>query len=315
VHALARSSHSCELVASLGAEPVRGDLQDQDSMEKGMRGCDVVFHCASALGIGSDDEKMLYKDNVEGTSNVLKAAVKAGVKRIVYTSSLTVQFDGTPLVNVDEEYPIPQPLLTYYATTKLLSEKIILESKEIEGVIVRLPLVWGGGDSIFPGLVKMTQRGIWLFPGGGYEKISILNVMNATAGLVAVAEKGRAGQVYNLCDDEVPTFRELFTARLRGAGCSSWLVGNSWFPRTLPTWLSLVLVFVLELVWRVLHLPGSQPIPREGVYICSNEFTANSQKVRKETGYRPVLNWNEGLVQEAAWIRGVMAKSKQPHKL
>lgn len=285
-----------------GAEPILGNLQNNGALEAGMEGCDIVFHCASTLGVNIDDHELLYRDNVTGTHNVINAALKSGVQRLLYVSSVTVLFDGTPLVDADEGAPLAVKPVSYYAETKAMAECAVLGTAGLEVLVVRLPVVWGGGDSILPGLVRMARHGLWVWPDAGRHLISSLHVLNASAGIIMIGQKGIPGQIYNLCDDTRPTFKGLFIARLRNAGCASWQIGDSVFSRNFPAWIFWVLVVVCEFLWRVLHLPGAPPIPREGIAIASNEMTVRDNKARK-LGYKAIVNWEEGLVHEGKWIR------------
>lgn len=269
-----------------------------------MEGCDVVFHCASSLGVNIDDHELLYRDNVKGTHNIINASLNTGVRRIVYISSITVLFDGKPLISASEDLPLPKEPVSYYAKTKADAEHAVLNTRGIEALVVRLPAVWGGGDSILPGLVRLARRGLWVWPDAGRHLISSLHVVNASAGIIVIGEKGVPGQIYNLCDDDTPTFRELFRSRLQGAGCAPWQIGDAVISRNFPPWILWILVVICEVLWRYLHLPGAPPIPREGIAIASTEMTALDEKARK-LGYKAVLNRKAGLDHEGKWIRGV----------
>jgi nucleoside-diphosphate-sugar epimerase len=305
VRALVRSQASSEVVSAIGAEPVIGGLHDVLALENGMKGCEIVFHCASSLGVNIGDDDVLHRDNVVGTHNVINAAIKVDVKRLVYVSSLTVQFDGSALVSADESLPIPSQHPSYYATSKAEAERAVLSAARIETIVVRLPAVWGGGDSILPGLVRMARRGLWVWPDAGRHLISSLHVINASAGLILLAERGHSGQIYNICDDDTPSFRELFNSRLKNAGCKPWQIGDAVFSRNFPPWILWILVVVCEILWRYLPLPGTPLIPREGIAIASTEMTANDSKARK-LGYKAVVNRELGLIHEGQWIRSVM---------
>src|SRR5207344_1998522 len=95
VRALARSETSAERVAELGAEPVRGDLGDRDSLAAGAAGCGVAFHLAAHLGEWgpwADFER----GNVEGTENALAASAEAGVRRFVHCGTEAALMAGSP---------------------------------------------------------------------------------------------------------------------------------------------------------------------------------------------------------------------------
>jgi nucleoside-diphosphate-sugar epimerase len=84
VRALARSESAAARVRELGAEPVRGDLEDRVALEYGAAGCDVAFHCAAKVDDWGTPEEF-ERLNVYGTQNAIDACVAAGVRRFVHT--------------------------------------------------------------------------------------------------------------------------------------------------------------------------------------------------------------------------------------
>src|SRR5689334_16050243 len=105
VRALARSEKSETAVKDCGAEPVKGDLDTVEAMQRGMEGCDWVFHSAAHTEEWDTDEAF-WRSNVVGTDNVMAAARGARVRRFVLISSEAVLADGNPLVDVDETTPL-----------------------------------------------------------------------------------------------------------------------------------------------------------------------------------------------------------------
>src|SRR5947209_20533224 len=88
VKALVRRSSRIDNLASLDVEPVIGDLQDLDSLRQAIKGSELVFHVAADYRLWSRDPKELYKSNVEGSLNILRAAKEAEVGKVVYTSTV-----------------------------------------------------------------------------------------------------------------------------------------------------------------------------------------------------------------------------------
>src|SRR5579863_2221849 len=90
---LVRSSSNLRNLEGLKAETATGDLRDARSLDKGIAGCDAVFHVAADYRLWVKDPEEMYRSNVEGTRAILEAARKNGVRRLVYTSSVaTVGF-------------------------------------------------------------------------------------------------------------------------------------------------------------------------------------------------------------------------------
>src|SRR5438094_10316651 len=88
VRLLVRPNSNTKNIADLKADLVIGDLRDPVSLEKGIAGCDVIFHVAADYRLWVRDPDEMYRANVEGTQSILEAARKNGVRRIVYTSSV-----------------------------------------------------------------------------------------------------------------------------------------------------------------------------------------------------------------------------------
>jgi sterol-4alpha-carboxylate 3-dehydrogenase (decarboxylating) len=82
----------------------------------------VIFHCATAAPAAENtgNRQMMHDVNVTGTQNVLAAAVRHGVPKLVYTSSASVVFEGRDLIGVDESAPYATKPLDYYTSTKVL---------------------------------------------------------------------------------------------------------------------------------------------------------------------------------------------------
>ena len=125
VRALARSRSSADSVAALGAEPVRGELGDPESLRAAATGCDVAFHAAAKVeDFGPWEE--FERDNVQGTRNVAEACAAAGVSRLVHVSTEAVLIAGDPLVGVDETAPLRTDSRAPYSRSKALAERALL---------------------------------------------------------------------------------------------------------------------------------------------------------------------------------------------
>ena len=135
VRALARSKGSEDALAALGAEPVRGDVLDLGSLTEAMRGCSSVFHAAGVNAMCLRDPSDMLRTNVEGSSNVVRAAADAGVGRVVYTSSSSAI--GEPRHTIGrEDSPHRGSYLSAYERSKHLAERRVFELSRTLGVEV-----------------------------------------------------------------------------------------------------------------------------------------------------------------------------------
>ena len=127
MRALVRDPRAAEALAELDVEPVQGDLRDPDSLARAVAGCGVVFHVAADYRLWARDPEEMYRSNVDGTRNLLSGRAKAGVERVVYTS--TVGCIGIPKDGIgDEETPVAlEEMAGPYKRSKFLAEQVALE--------------------------------------------------------------------------------------------------------------------------------------------------------------------------------------------
>jgi nucleoside-diphosphate-sugar epimerase len=294
VRALARSDAALSVVERLGAEGVRGDLDDGAALQAGMAGCDVVYHLAARTNDWGRYEDA-YRANVAGTEHTLAAARAAGVPRLVHvsTEAVLVGAGSPPLVNVDESRPRPQRPLGLYALTKGLAEERVLaaNSPELATVIVRPRLIWGTGDTtVLPPLSQAVRAGAFVWFDGGHYLTSTCHVANVCEGLLLAAERGRGGEIYFLTDGAPVEARTFLTALLRTQGLTP---GN----RSVPSWLARAVAGGAEGVWRLLRLRAELPLTRFRVRIIGEEVTVSDAKARRELLYQAKVTREEGLAE------------------
>jgi nucleoside-diphosphate-sugar epimerase len=290
VRALARSEGSAAKVAALGAEPVRGDLDDQASMRAGAEDADVAFHAAAHLGewgTPADFERA----NVQGTRNAVEASRAAGVRRFVHVGTEAALMAGRPLVQVGEDAPLRPDSKALYSATKAQAERVVRDANgdELETVVVRPRLVWGAGDTtILPSLVEAVEKGRFAWIGGGRHRTSTTHVDNVIHGLLLGAERGRPGGVYFVTDGEPVVFREFVTELLGTQGVTP---GD----RNVPAPLAHAMATGAEGVWRTFRLGGSPPLTRLAYWLSAQECTIDISRARQEIGYEPVRTIAEGM--------------------
>jgi nucleoside-diphosphate-sugar epimerase len=139
VRALSRSDAAIKTVQQLGAEPVRGDLDNVEALRRGMSGCDVVFHSAAKVEDWGRYEDF-YRANVSGTENVLRAARAMSVRKFIHVSTEAVLAGGPPIHNADETWPRAKNPLGLYPLTKGLAEERVLAADSPELITVIVPL-------------------------------------------------------------------------------------------------------------------------------------------------------------------------------
>jgi nucleoside-diphosphate-sugar epimerase len=291
VRALVRSERSAEAVRALGAEPVRGDITDVDSIRAGAEGASHAFHAAAQVGEwGTRDE--FVRDNVQGTENVLAGTRGAGAGRFVHVGTEAALLDGQPLVNVDESEPLRPDSRALYSSTKAMAEQAVRQANvdgSFETVVVRPRFVWGPGDTtVLPALVEAVRSGQFRWIGGGHHRTSTTHVDNAVEGLWLGATKGAPGAAYFVTDGEPVEFRDFVTRLLATQGIDAPDGG-------LPLPVARAVAAAGEAAWRVLPLKGGPPLTRMALWLSSLECTIDISRARAELGYSPPVSIDDGL--------------------
>jgi nucleoside-diphosphate-sugar epimerase len=297
VAALARSDASASKVESLGATPVRGDLDDVAALEAGMRGCDTVFHAAAHTD-QFDPLDVHMRITTKGTENVLAAARRAGVKRFVHVSTEAVLADGNPIVRADETRPPPKRPLGAYPVTKGLAEQSVIAANRdgLETVVVRPRFVWGKGDTnLLPEFVDAVNAGKFGWIGGGHYLTSTVHVDNVIEGMLLAADKGTPGSIYFLTDGEPVEFRDFITKLLATQGVDA---GN----RNVPRWLARTAVTLTSWMKR-------PPLTKTAFALMAHEVTVDDSKARRELGYVGKKTIAQGLAEMEIGSRATMVSA------
>ena len=290
VRALARSDRSAAAVEDLGAEPVRGDLDDPASLAEGAAGCDVTYHLAAHLGQWGKREDFV-RGNVTGTENALEASRRAGVRRFVHCGTEAALLAGEPLVNADETLPLRPDSKALYSATKAEAEQRVraASGEGFEAVVLRPRLVWGAGDTtLLPEFVAAAESGKLAWIGGGRQMTDTTHVDNVVEGLVLAAEKGRPGEAYFVTDGEPIAFRDFVSELLATQGVEA-------PTRSIPSWAGAGLAAAGEGAWRLLPLGGEPPLTRLAYWLSAMECTIDISKATTELGYRPVIDRQSGM--------------------
>ena len=199
---LVRSTSNLRNLAGIKAETATGDLRDSSSLEKGMSGCDTVFHVAADYRLWVRDPAEMYRSNVAGTKAILDAARKNGVRRVVYTSSVaTVGFTGNGHP-ADEDSPVSlADMIGPYKRSKFMAEQLAMEAggSGMHVVVVNPTTPVGEQD------VKPTPTGRIVvdflkrrFPAYVETGLNLVDVRECAVGHVVALEKGRPGERYIL---------------------------------------------------------------------------------------------------------------------
>jgi dihydroflavonol-4-reductase len=202
VRALVRHGSNTRQLEGLPIEQVEGDLLDVGSLERGVQGCDWVFHVAALYTFWGHPWENFYQTNVEGTRRVLQAATDAGISRVVHTSSIATLGLNDDRSPANENTPVSiDDMIGHYKRSKFMAEQVACEfaRQGLPVVIVNPSAPVGVGDH------KPTQTGKVIvdflngrMPAYVDTGLNLVDVEDVALGHLLAAEKGRIGECYIL---------------------------------------------------------------------------------------------------------------------
>ena len=244
VKGLARSDASASGLAALGAEPVRGDVLDLDSVAVAMRGCEVVYHAAGANAFCLRDPSPLFRVNVRGSENVVRGAAQAGVRRLVYTSSAATLGEASGTIGT-EESPHRGWFLSDYERSKFEAERAVFAAAceaGLDVVSVNPASVQGPGRAT--GSAKLLLDFLnGRIPAVVDSRLSLVDITDCTEGHLLAGSRGTPGERYVLSGATL-SVRE-------GLALVAGVVGIDRPVRTLPPWLALTAATAVQALGRV----------------------------------------------------------------
>jgi dihydroflavonol-4-reductase len=199
VKALARSDASAGELRTLGAEPVRGDVLDLEALAAAMRGCDVVYHAAGANDFCVRDPSPMFEVNVRGSQNVVRAAARAGVRRVVYTSSAATLGEASGAIG-SEGSPHRGWFLSNYERSKFEAEQAVFATARETGldvVSVNPASVQGPGRATGSALLLLDYLNGRL-KAVVDSQLSLVDIADCTEGHLLAGSRGTPGERYVL---------------------------------------------------------------------------------------------------------------------
>jgi dihydroflavonol-4-reductase len=297
VRALVRPRSDTRNLDSLGVELVAGDLRDRVSLEAALEGCDAVYHVAAMYALWTSDPRQIYDSNVTGTVNLLEAAGMAGVRRIVYTSSVAtigLPKDGTP--GTEEVALQPEELVSDYKRSKYLAEQEVLKyaQRGLPVVIVNPSFPVGAWD------VKPTPSGQIIvnflrgkIPAYVNTGLNVVDAEDVALGHVLAAEKGRIGERYILGHANL-TLPAMFQLLQQVSGVRAPSI-------RIPYGLAYLSACVSEFVANtVTHTPPF--VTLAGVKLARKRMFFDASKAVRELGF-PQTSAIEALRKAVEWFR------------
>lgn len=275
-----------------------GDITDEAAVRAAMAGVDVVVHLAALLHIVNPSPELRPKYervNIGGTQIVVEAALAAGVKRLVFFSTIAVYGYGSGRF-LDEDTPA-QPD-TFYAQTKLAAEEIVLAARRADGeplgAVLRPAAVYGSRlKGNYERLLQALARGRFIPIGPGTNRRTLVydrDVANAV--LLAAQHPSAAGRVFNVTDGEPHMLREIIAVMCQALGRRPPHVA-------LPVGPIRLAASVIERTARLARVKS--PIVQATVDKYTEDVAVDGSRIRRELGfvsqYDLVAGWRETVAE------------------
>lgn len=296
VRALVRPTSPREELLRSGAQLVEGDLRDPESIRRAMSGSRYVFHVAADYRLWARDNSEIFATNVGGTRHLMEAALRAGVERVVYTSSvatLALRPDGTA---ADESISLSENEATgAYKRSKIVAERLVREMIANEGLPA---VIVNPSTPIGPRDIRPTPTGRMIVAAAGGRipvlidtGLNLVHVDDVAQGHLAALQRGRIGERYILGGQNV-LFSEMVCeiAKLMGRRA----------PRLrLPWYSTLPFACAAEAVaW----VSGREPLATvDGVRLAKHRMFFSSLKAEQQLGVR-ARPYSEGLRDAIRWF-------------
>jgi dihydroflavonol-4-reductase len=296
VRALVRTTSPVAHLSDLGLDFVTGDLRDADSVRQAMVGIRYLFHVAADYRLWARNPDELTQTNVAGTRLLMQEAMRAGVERVVYTSSVATLAARTDGVLADETMPLTEDkAIGVYKRSKVAAERAVeaLIAEGLPAVIVNPSTPIGPRD------VKPTPTGRIIveaasgrMPAFVDTGLNMVHVDDVAEGHFAAFERGRIGERYVLGGQNATLADILATV----AG----VVGRRPPRIRIPRQALMPFAHVTEAVARV---TGREPmLTRDGLRMSKNKMFFSSAKAEAELGYR-ARPYREGITDAIEWFR------------
>ncbi len=298
VRVLASPTGDTTWLEQRGVAIFRGDIRDSAVLTAAMRGADAVFHLVAQTRKWGPMQDS-YAVNVTGTENVCRAALAAGVRRLVHISTFTVynMAIGRP---VTEDDPLA-PLNESYSMTKAQGDKLVqrmIAEDHLPAVIIRLGALFGPGDRLNFGRIADRMRvGKGIIVGSGNNAVPFVYITDVVQAFLLALDHERAiGQVYNIGNDQPLTQEQYLSAIAQDIGVAPPHIH-------VPYYLMYAAAYAAE---RVATMSGSRIPPvvtRHGVKILGEDSRLSIDKARRELGYAPQMPLREGVRLTVTWYR------------
>ena len=306
VRVLLRPSSDARAVDGIDVERAIGDIRDPASLATAVSGCSRVYHCAAKISIVAGGEREIYETNVLGTRNVLAAAARAGVSRVVVTGSFSAvgHHPGRPSDERDPFDPFARAL-PYERSKAAVEHECLKAVADGQEVVIAISCAIIGPNDFKPSrmgrVIRDFARGrMRAYTPGGFEFVAARDIVQ---GHLLAMERGRSGQRYILSTEFV-TVDTLM----------AWLEEITGKPRPrlrLPPPAMAAIASVVSPVLSVLAPNRPQRLTPGAIHLLRMGRRADCSKAKQELGYSPT-SVKEAVREAHEWFQASPVRAPMP---
>jgi nucleoside-diphosphate-sugar epimerase len=292
-----------------GVRFIRGAVEDPKIVESACAGTGTVFHVAAKVGVWGRYADFFSVNNL-GTRAILEGCRKAGVPRLVYTSTPSVVYNGRDLAGADESLPLTTTCPCSYPLTKAIAERDVLaaNSAGLRTVSLRPHLIWGPGDPhLVPRILDRARSGRLRIVGSGLNRVDMVHVENVvdahllaegslSADLGTDSQPPACGRAYFITNGEPVSLWGWINELLASLGRPPVIRRIS-----LPA--ATAIGAACEAAWRILPLSGEPPLTRFVAAELAKDHWFDISAARRDLGYFPRISMAAGTAELVGWIK------------
>lgn len=272
---------------------IRGDLHDLPALTEGLKGVDVLFHGAAL--VKAPKKETFMNTNVDATENLLRIAQKAGVKNMVFLSSLAAVGPSFKKP-VTEDDPM-MPISMYGESKKKMEEMIHGLAKPGDQItILRPPAVYGPREEEILSFFKICNRGICPIIGNGKTtRVSMVHVADVVQALLLAMQHPKEGvRTYFVGSEDYYIWNRIMHAVSAALG-----------KKLQPIYIKKGIVRNLGIITESLaSLAGRYPMfNKEKALEMTHEWTCSIDKIKSELGYSETFTIESGIIDTIAWYK------------
>jgi dihydroflavonol-4-reductase len=294
---LVRSGSEDKIPSIDGVQIVTGDITKPETLIGIAEQMDFLLHMAT-LGHMSNftvTESLFHAINVQGTMNIMKEALRAGVKKIVHCSSVAA-------MGICDENPATEktPCKPHhpYGRSKLQAEHEIrrmVDNNQLPAVIIRFSMVYGPGDGRdILKLTRITKKGLFPKVGSRPKLTPLIHVDDAINGLLLASEKGTPGEVYLITNSHSEPFDRIREIIQEALGSRKPVI-------YVPEWMALALAALIEKFF--LMIGKTPPVSRKNIESTLADRVFSIEKAKRELGFNPKIDPVKGLRDTVLWYK------------